>query len=210
MAKGTLIAAMRMGRAAEDEFNDWYDTEHLPERQRVPGFLVCQRWIGVEDRTVSVATYDLDTLGVLRSPAYLAIGGENLSPWSKRVTARVERLMRFEGDQILPGEQLPPTDAGGLLLNAMNIAPGLETEFNEWYDKEHIPALAAVPGVLCARRFRGSSGNRAYVALYHLAAPGVVDSPEWKQARQSDWTSRLQPHFRDHLRLVCRRYVRAG
>jgi hypothetical protein len=208
MAKGTLIAAMTIGQAAADEFHDWYDTEHLPERQRVPGFLVCQRWIGAQDPRLSVATYDLESVAVLRSPAYLAIGGENLSPWSKRITARVERLMRFEGDQILPGDQLPPTDAGGLLLNAMNIAPDLEAEFNEWYDKEHIPALAAVPGVLAARRFRGVSGNRKYVALYHLATPEVQDSPEWKEARQSEWTSRLQPHFRDHLRLVCRRYAR--
>jgi hypothetical protein len=210
MAKGTLIAAMGMGQAAEDEFNDWYDTEHLPERRRVPGFLVCERWIGATDRRVSVATYDLEDVKVLKSPAYLAIGGENLSPWSKRVTSRVERLMRFEGDQILPGDQLPPSGAGGLLLNAMNVAPEFEAEFNEWYDKEHIPALAAVPGVLSARRFRGSSGNRKYVALYHLATPEVQESAEWKLARQSDWTSRLQPHFRDHLRLVLRRYVRAS
>jgi hypothetical protein len=208
MAKGTLIAAMGMGQAAEDEFNDWYDTEHLPERQRVPGFLVCERWIGATEPRISVATYDLEDVKVLKSPAYLAIGGENLSPWSKRVTARVERLMRFEGDQILPGDQLPPRGAGGLLLNAMNVAPEREAEFNEWYDKEHIPALAAVPGVLCARRFRGSSGNRKYVALYHLTTPAVQESAEWKQARQSEWTSRLQPHFRDHLRLVLRRYVR--
>jgi len=208
MAKGTLIAAMNVGQAAEGEFHDWYDTEHLPERQRVPGFLVCERWIGAQDPKVSVATYDLDRVAVLQSPAYLAIGGENLSPWSKRVTSRVERLMRFEGDQILPGDQLPPPSARGLLLNAMNIAPELETEFNEWYDKEHIPALGAVPGVLCARRFRGTSGNRKYVALYHLADSDVVESAEWKQARQSEWTSRLQPHFRDHLRLVLRRYVR--
>jgi hypothetical protein len=210
MAKGTLIAAMNIAQAAEDEFHDWYDTEHLPERTRVPGFLVCQRWIGAHDRKVSVATYDLENVAVLRSAPYLAIGGENLSPWSKRVTRRVERLMRFEGDQILPGDQLPPGNAGGLLLNAMNIAPEFEAEFNEWYDKEHIPALSAVPGVLCAHRFRGTSGNRKYVALYHLATPEVQESAEWKAARQSDWTSRLQPHFRDHLRLVCRRYVRAG
>jgi len=172
MAKGTLIAAMNIGRAAEDEFHDWYDTEHLPERQRVPGFLLCQRWIGAQDGRVSVATYDLQALSVMTSPAYLAIGGENLSPWSKRVTA-----------------------------------PGVEAEFNEWYDKEHIPALAAVPGVLCARRFRGT-GNRRYVALYHLDTPEVVESAEWKKARESDWSSRLVPQFRDHLRLVLRRYVR--
>ena len=208
MAKGTLIAAMNIGQASASEFHDWYDTEHLPERQRVPGFLVCERWLGASDPKISVATYDLETVGVLQTPAYLAIGGDNLSPWSKRVTSQVERLMRYEGDQILPGDQLSPASAGGLLLNAMNIGPELEAEFNQWYDKEHIPALAAVPGVLCARRFRGTSGNRKYVALYHLTSPDVVESAEWKQARQSEWTSRLQPHFRDHLRLVLRRYAR--
>lgn len=208
MVKGTLIAVLRMTQVAEDEFHDWYDTEHLPERQRVPGFLVCQRWLGVADPKISLATYDLASVDVLRSPAYQAIGGENLSPWSKRIIARVERLMRFEGDQILPGDQLPPEGAGGLLLNAMNIAPEVEAEFNEWYDKEHIPALSAVPGVLAARRFRGTSGNRKYVALYHLATPEVQESAEWKKARESEWTSHLQPHFRDHLRLVCRRYLR--
>jgi hypothetical protein len=211
MAKGTLIAAMNIGRAADDEFHDWYDTEHLPERERVPGFLVCERWLGVDDPRVSVATYDLEDVAVMQSVGYRAIGGANLSPWSKRVTARVQRLMRFEGEQILPGDELPPKSAGGLLVNAMNIPPEVETDFNAWYDKEHIPALAAVPGVLSARRFRATIGDApTYVALYHLTGPEVVESAEWKQARESDWSSRIVPHFRDRLRLVCRRYVRGA
>src|SRR5947208_17051027 len=77
MAKGTLIAAMSIGRASEDEFHDWYDTEHLPERQRVPGFLVCQRWIGADDRKVSVATYDLHAPSGSKSPPYQAIAGQH-------------------------------------------------------------------------------------------------------------------------------------
>ena len=85
MAKGLLIAAFDFSNVAEDEFNDWYDLEHIPERQRVPGFLSLQRWVGAEDARQSVATYDLDSSAVLDSPAYRAIGGENLSPWSKRV-----------------------------------------------------------------------------------------------------------------------------
>ena len=210
MAKGALIAAMNFANAAEDEFHDWYDLEHVPERERVPGFRLCRRWIGVEGGKISLATYDLDAVDVLDSPAYQAIGGPNLSVWSKRITGKIDLLLRSEGVQILPGDQLPPPDAGGLLLNAMNIAPEREAEFNEWYDKEHIPALAAVPGVLCARRFRSRVGNRKYVALYHLASPDVVETDEWKGARQSDWTTRLTPYFRDHLRLVTRRYTRAG
>jgi len=113
MAKGVLIAALDFSNAAEDEFNDWYDLEHIPERQRVPGFLSCQRWIGIDNPKHSVATYDLDSIAVLKSPPYQAIGGENLSPWSKRITAKCKRLLRFEGDQILLGGSATPTNAAG-------------------------------------------------------------------------------------------------
>jgi hypothetical protein len=62
MAKGILIAAIDFSGMAEDEFHDWYDTEHLPERQCVPGFLACERWIGAHNPKLSVATYDLDNV----------------------------------------------------------------------------------------------------------------------------------------------------
>ena len=145
---------------------------------------------------------------LFRSPGYLAIGGANLSPWSKRLGSRYERLMRFEGEQILPGDKIAPDNAEGFLLNAMNCVPEHEAEFNEWYNTEHIPMLAAVPGVIMARRFRATSANRKYVALYHLESPEVQASTAWKNAANTPWTEKLRPHFRDHLRLVCRKYVR--
>lgn len=209
MAKGLLIAAFDFSGVAADEFNDWYDLEHLPERQRVPGFLTLQRWIGAEDARQSVAIYDLASLSVLQSPAYRAIGGENLSPWSQRVTAKCRRLLpRFEGEQTLPGDAEAPQNAGGLLLVAMTPAPQHETEFNAWYDTEHVPALSRVPGVLSARRFRAPCHPR-YVALYHLAAPEVVSGPEWKRASESTpMPAHLRPLISDRARLVCRSYRR--
>ena len=210
MAKGALIAAMDFSYVDAGEFNDWYDTEHIPERRRVAGFLTLQRWIGAQNPRQSVATYDLDSLAVLRSPGYRAIGGENLSPWSKRVTAKVERLLRYEGEQILPGEATAPANAGGLLLVGMTPAPDVEAAFNAWYDAEHVLALAGVPGVLCARRFRTGGGGPKYIALYHLASPGVVDTLEWKQASGSTaMPQRLREQISDRLRLVCRNYARA-
>jgi hypothetical protein len=208
MAHGLLIASFNFRNAAEDEFNDWYDTEHIPERARVVGFLTTQRWIGADDPKISVATYDLGTIGVLVSPAYKAIGGENLSPWSKRVTATCERILRFEGEQTLPGDQVAPANAGALLLNAMNVDSEVEDDFNKWYDEEHIPALAAVTGVLCARRFRATESRLKYVALYHVASPEVVASAEWQKAVQTPWTQRMHPHMRDRLRIVCKAYQR--
>jgi hypothetical protein len=38
MAKGILIAAMDFTNVAEDEFNDWYDTEHIPSASAYPAF----------------------------------------------------------------------------------------------------------------------------------------------------------------------------
>jgi hypothetical protein len=211
MAKGTLIAAMDFSKLDAGEFNDWYDTEHLPERQRVPGFLTARRWIGADNPGLSVAVYDLDSLAVLQSPGYRAIGGENLSPWSKRVTAKVERVLRYEGEQTLPGDAVAPAAAGGMLLVGMTPAAGVEAAFNAWYDREHVPALAGVPGVLSARRFRGEAtgGGVKFVALYHLTAPGVVDSAEWKQASASTpMPGHVREQISDRLRLVCRPYAR--
>jgi hypothetical protein len=209
MAKGALIAAMDFSNVDAGEFNDWYDTEHVPERQRVPGFLTLQRWIGAENPRQSVAIYDLDNVEVLRSPGYRAIGGENLSPWSKRVTAKVQRILRYEGEQILPGDATAPSNAGGLLLVGMTPGQDVEAAFNTWYDTEHVPALASVPGVLCARRFRTSSGDTKYVALYHLVSPEVIDTPEWKDASGSTpMPQRVRDQISDRLRLVCRNYVR--
>src|SRR5260370_3729935 len=158
MAKGILIAAMDFSNVAEDEFNDWYDTEHIPERQRVPGFLACQRWIGADNPKQSVATYDLESVSVLQGPGYRAIRGENLSPLSKRETARVQRLGRFQGHQIPPPDDASPKNPGALLLVAMTPAPAVETAFNAWYDTQHLPAPAPVPGDLCAARF-GTAGG---------------------------------------------------
>ncbi|HEX6442666.1 MAG TPA: hypothetical protein VF007_10800 [Stellaceae bacterium] len=210
MAKGVLIASMNFAQVAVDEFHDWYDHEHIPERLRVPGFLNAERWIGAADPKVSVALYDLDNVGVLKSPAYLAVGGANGTPWTKRVTGRTKMIIRLEGEQILPGDALMPAGATALLLIAMNVAPEQEHEFNEWYNTEHLPQLGAVPGVLAARRYRGTGATQRYAAIYHFANPDVPNSAAWKTAANTPWTERMRPNFRDFLRLDCRRYSRAG
>jgi hypothetical protein len=213
MAKGLLIAAFDFAGAHADEFHDWYDLEHIPERQAVPGFGACERWIGDDEPAFSVATYDLDTVDVLQSDAYTAIGGVNLTVWSKRVTAMCRRLLRFEGTQITPADAAAPAGAGGLLLNAINVAPEGEADFNAWYDEEHLPALTAVPGTLAARRYSSAvegEGVRRYVAVYHLESPDVTRSAAWKTAVDTPWSARVRPHFRDRIRILSRRYVRGG
>jgi hypothetical protein len=211
MANGLLCACFDFTGAHADEFHDWYDLEHIPERLRVPGFLNAERWIGDDDPQIAVATYDLQDPGVLHSAPYNAIGWDNASVWTRRVTAMCDRLLRFEGEQLVPGGAVAPSGAGGLLVASMNIDPAAEAEFNDWYNGEHLPQLAAVPGVLCARRYRSPEAvpERQYLALYHLAAPDVARSAAWQRAADTEWTRRMRPHFRDLLVLRCRRYQRA-
>ena len=110
---------------------------------------------------MSVATYDLDDIGVLNSAPYLSVAHDRSSPWTKRVTGTCERLLPFEGEQIVPGDRVAPEGAGGLLLVAMNVAAEHEADFNDWYNAEHLPALAAVPGTLCARKVPRERGDAA-------------------------------------------------
>ena len=212
MAKGLLFASFDFSPAYADEFHDWYDLEHVPERLRVPGFINAERWISDDNPKVAVATYDLDSVDVLQSPPYKAIGYDNASVWTKRVTAIADRILRFTGEQVLPGDVVAPSGAGGLLVASMNVDPAAEPEFNEWYNAEHLPQLGAVPGVLAARRYRSEETNpeRKYLALYHLTDPEVSRSDAWKKAANTPWTERMRPHFRDPLVFRCRRYVRGG
>ena len=205
---GLLVAGMNYSPVGAEEYNAWYDTEHVPERLRVKGFVNAERWLGADDPFISIAAYDLDSPAVLRSPAYTAIAGPNLSPWSKRITGKIIRICRLEAEQIAPGRVAAPANAQGMLMVAMNVVPEADAEFNAWYNEEHVPALGAVPGCLSARRFKTNGGTHKYIALYHLNAPEVQATAAWKKAVDTPWTAKMRPHFRDMLRLVLRRYVR--
>ena len=86
MANGLLFASFDFSAAHEDEFHDWYDLEHIPERLRVPGFINAERWIGDENPKIAVATYDLANRGcctahpIRRSAATMRRSGPGASP----------------------------------------------------------------------------------------------------------------------------------
>ena len=206
---GLLGGGFDYSLVAADEFNDWYDTEHIPERLRIGGFINAVRWIGADNTHTSLAIYDLANVDVLKKPEYRNVSPENFSPWSKRIlVGKCKRLCRFTCEQISPGNLAAPDGAGGLLVSAMNVAQQCDAEFNAWYDTEHLPRLAALPGVLCARRFKSVGGGHQYVALYHLSSPAVCESAGWHTAAITEWTKKISAHTSDRLRLVLRRYTR--
>jgi len=205
---GLLMAAFDITACPEDEFNDWYDTEHVPDRVKVPGFLTLERWVDADNPQVALAIYDLQSTEVLQSPQYLPIGYRNPSPWTRRLMPMCRRVLRFVGNQIAPGNVIAPRNAGGLLFMGFNLEPGAEEDYARWMDEEHLPNLSRVPGVLSARRFVGTEGTHKYIAVYHLTSPEVCASSDWLDARETPWTRRVRPRTRDRLRIACRPYRR--
>lgn len=202
MALGMLLAIIDYRGVDPEEFNAWYDTEHIPEREGVPGVLRIQRWIGAEDPQLSLVLYDLESIEVLDSPEYRAVAGENYSPWSKRIFSRVASFDRYVGTQLSPGDVVSPGGAAALWTVRMNVAAVHRDEFNRWYDEEHLPALSTVPGVLAGRRFGAQSGPHGYFAIYHVEDPSIPSGEEWRGRAETPWTHEVRKTMTDRVRIL--------
>ena len=104
--KGFLLVLMQPPATIEEEFNAWYDTEHIPERLGVPGVETAIRFSSATGAAPKyLAMYDLAALSVLDSDAYKNVAGDKSSPWTKRVTGRT-KVYRSVGHQIYPGNAI--------------------------------------------------------------------------------------------------------
>jgi hypothetical protein len=121
--KGFLLVLMNPPPAFEEEFNAWYDLEHVPERLSVPGFLTGLRYVSTGAAPRFLAIYDLEAPEVMDSSAYLRVAHDNSSPWTKRVTARA-RVQRHAGEQTYPGDRITGRAARVSVLRFRGIDGG--------------------------------------------------------------------------------------
>lgn len=76
-----------------------------------------------------------------------------------------------------------------------------EDAFNAWYDKEHLPEVCALPGIVSARRFRESA--QRYITIYELEDPAALDSDAYRAWRAtSRGTDEMTRRFRSFSRHV--------
>lgn len=88
-----------------------------------------------------------------------------------------------------------------------DVLPELEADFNLWYDREHLPGLAAVPGTARACRFRSVDATPRYHACYDLVSPFTVGIPPWVVVRGTAWSQRVRPAFRNTKRTMFLRRI---
>lgn len=106
---------------------------------------------------------------------------------------------------------------------AMDVDPDKDALFNEVYDREHVPLLVKVPGVVSVARFKKREviliigGQRktilvenepTYNAFYEIESPEVLVSDAWAKAvDQGRWPGQVRPFTRNRRHVLRRRLV---
>src|SRR5713226_5836735 len=67
---GLLMVWTDVPADKEQDFNRWYNEEHLAERLAIPGFLSAARYEAVKGHPKHLAYYELESPAVLESEAY--------------------------------------------------------------------------------------------------------------------------------------------
>ena len=142
--KGMLITSMDVDAADDQEFNVWYDREHLAERVAIDGFLEARRWIAVEASPKYFCTYSTAAFEDLSSPAYkkalanqTARSTKNISGFKNMIRA-VGRITASRGQ-----------GRGGALC-VVRLRPGAEsaealrTKLRELMDPGMLPGIISM------------------------------------------------------------------
>lgn len=167
---GFLMVSMEPPAGLEEEFNDWYDHEHVPERVAIDGFITARRFVCLAGWPRYLAYYDLRDPGVISEPGYSAISGHKFSPWSKRILARVRGLWRAHGEQVHPGQAQTSGFTRLLFIRMRDIPRQMEAELvartRELFEGK--------PGVLQARVVRNDAEAAGEYAILVEATESII------------------------------------
>ena len=170
----------------EEEFNAWYDTEHLPLLLTLPGVLDAARYEAVKGGPRYLAVYELENAEAALRPEFRK---RPRTPWERRISPSVigTNRARILGAQIYPAavEDADRGMAPALQIGRMSVAEDIDAEWNAWYNGEFIPGYRTVPGVIYARRYRVVEGEVRYTTVYEFEHDKVSESADWMRKRES-------------------------
>lgn len=86
--RGMLFVAADVSREDEEEFNLWYDREHLDDRVRMDGVIAASRYVAIDGGPKYLALYWAQSLQAFDSPAY-AHAFAHQTPWSVKVLPKM-------------------------------------------------------------------------------------------------------------------------
>jgi hypothetical protein len=170
----------------------------------LPGFVGGRRYRCDEAPIRYLAWYDTVDEKVETGPDFQRLVAEP-TPWSQRMRRFYgSQRERFNFQLMRDVGQVTERDTPWLYLVHTDIPDHIVAEYNEWYDKEHLPRLVTVPGVVRARRYTAVSGSPRYLTAYELTDRDAFESLEGLKARKTPWTEKMRSLFQNTRRSMCR------
>jgi hypothetical protein len=84
-ANAVLVVQVDIDPADDEEFNRWYDEEHVPEKLATPGFISARRFRVHDGAPRYLVIYELENADAATSPEYMS---QAATEWGKSVMAR--------------------------------------------------------------------------------------------------------------------------
>lgn len=128
-------------------------------------------------------------------PALVA-AWEHLCPAAQDVRmSRLEKVFDVEGAS---GARTPVFH----YVVEMDPDAGWMPELERWYNIEHMPGLAAVPGCIRAMRMYNHDHGPLSLACYDLVTTQTLESQPWLAIRYTAWSDVVRPHFTNTKRTM--------
>lgn len=82
----------------------------------------------------------------------------------------------------------------GLISVRLDVEPGHEDEFNDWYDTEHVPQVTALAGFVRTRRYFCPTADIRYLAWYETRAAAVEGEADFQGliVNPTPWSRRMR------------------
>ena len=152
LGSAAMLLSFDIAADAVEEHDRWHTHEHLPERLAIPGFRRGTRWIASGDGPRYMVIYEVESLAVLASDAYLA-RLNSPSPWTTKMMPHYIGMNR--GLCTVLGS-FGVGQGGTAALIRFTPEASRADALNRWLLEEALPAIPAMSGLGSAHLLQGA------------------------------------------------------
>ncbi|CAK5262214.1 unnamed protein product [Mycena citricolor] len=198
-----LVTSLPGPKVTLDEFQDWYNNEHVPLRlNHLPSFLTGARFSAADDLTPTwLAVYDIDDTATFKHESYTRLRA-NRSPREGELVKRLAildrrtyELVADSGESALTTSYKPENPTQYLVTHSVNF-PGDEAAFGAW-SQDLFASLKGVDGWVRSRTYKCIDNLKSglavpegpdaqvvpkYLAVHELLSASIARSAAWAAA----------------------------
>jgi hypothetical protein len=213
--EGLLVIWADIDEDYRRTFRMWHNCEHVIERVTLPGFCAGYRYEGIGGAPNYIMFYETVDSKVLSDKPYLH-SVNHPTPRTKDAIAHFKNPVRTIYSLLAAAGKTPPVTVSYICVDRFNFKRESEPEGIQWYSKNHLAKIAAIPGVYRARLYVVdpsiseimSTERKIYtpgivvqrfLCLYEIVSLDLPASQAWKECLMGTERSEEIERDMDHV-----------